>query len=62
MIEFHNPVMKMIDSELVLLEIHVGNKKQFYKKQKDNVLSTFIFSLHRFDQKLPNRVILLKMD
>jgi len=38
------------------------NAKEIGFKHKVNVISTFIFSLRRFGQKLPNRVILLKLD
>jgi hypothetical protein len=56
MIEFHNPVMKMIEEKYMR-----KNYNQKFKKQKVNVMFTFIFSLHQFDQRLPNRVILLMM-
>ncbi len=59
MIEIHNPVMKMIEKNS-LKKLHTISIVEIYKKQKDDVFSTFIFSLRRFDQKLPNRVILLK--
>jgi len=38
------------------------NAKEIGFKHKVNVICTSIFSLHRFGQKLPNRVILLKLD
>ena len=57
MIEYHNPVMKMIEEKYMR---RIWNQK--FKKQKVNVMCTFIFSLHQFDQMLPNRVILLMMD
>ena len=50
MIEIHNPVMKMIEytgfEKITCISI-----AKILKKQKDNVFSTFIFSLHLFDQK-----------
>jgi len=38
------------------------NAKEIGFKHKVNVICTSIFSLHRFGQRLPNRVILLKLD
>jgi len=57
MIEIHNPVMKLIE----LIHMRRNQIKKF-KKQKDNVFCTFIFSLRQFDQMLPNQVILQKKD
>ena len=56
MIEYHNPVMEMIE------KIYTQSIELKFKKQKVNVMCTFIFSLHQFGQMLPNRVILLMMD
>ena len=38
------------------------NAKEIGFKHKVNVIRTLIFSLHRFGQKLPNLIILLKLD
>lgn len=54
MIKIHNPVMKMIS---VRREASLG-----IEKTKRNVVHTFIFSLRRFDRRLPNQVVQLKMD
>ncbi len=49
MIEMYNPVMKEeVDRQEIMRKKHQTQK---LKKQKDNVIFTFIFSLRLFDQR-----------